>query len=75
MDFPHERVDATPNILFMCSTLHCVHEYYSHHTININETWESKIQMMGLELGAPATPSLAQTLEHCQIHLPVYFPV
>ena len=58
-ELSHERVDATPIILLMCSTLHCVHEYYSHHTININETWESKIQMMGLELGDPATPLLA----------------
>ena len=46
-------------IFTMCSTLHCVHEYYSHHAININETWGSKIQMMGLELGDPATPLLA----------------
>ena len=39
-----------------------VHEYYFHYSININVTWESKIQMMGLELGNPATPLLAQTL-------------
>ena len=57
---PHERVDQTPKILcrfnenmmlwlLIGSNPTWVHEYYFHHSINIKETWESKIRMIGLE--------------------------
>ena len=46
----------------MCSTLHVFMNTIFHHSININETWQSEIQMMGLELGNPVTSKLAQTL-------------
>ena len=58
----------------MYATLYVFKNTIFHHSININETWESKIQMIGLELGDPATPLLAQTLEYCPIHLLVNFP-
>ena len=48
--------------LLMYATLHVFMNTIFHHSISIIETWQSETQMMGLELGNPVTPLLAQTL-------------